>query len=42
MKLTSEEANVLMSCKAEAIKGFTIGAGASGGVVWLGTLVLSF
>lgn len=36
-KLTSEEANVLMSCKAEAIRGFTIGAGATGGVAWLAT-----
>ncbi|KAL1808469.1 uncharacterized protein LOC108195344 [Daucus carota subsp. sativus] len=36
-KLTSEEANVLMACKTDAIRGFTIGAGASGGVVWLAT-----
>ena len=40
MKLTSEEANVLMACKTDAIRGFTIGAGASGGVVWLGTRLL--
>uniref|UniRef100_A0A5B7CCM8 Uncharacterized protein n=1 Tax=Davidia involucrata TaxID=16924 RepID=A0A5B7CCM8_DAVIN len=40
-KLTSQEANVLMTCKAKAIKDFTIGAGAGGGIVWLATRRLS-
>ncbi|KAA8548651.1 hypothetical protein F0562_000335 [Nyssa sinensis] len=34
--LTSQEANVLMTCKAKAIKDFTIGAGAGGSIAWIG------
>lgn len=37
MKLTSQEVNVLMACKAHAVRDFSVGAGAAGGVVWLGT-----
>ncbi|KAL6970434.1 hypothetical protein U1Q18_030134 [Sarracenia purpurea var. burkii] len=39
--LTSQEANVLMKCKALAIKELTIGAAAGGGIAWLATQRLS-
>ncbi|XP_057485396.1 uncharacterized protein LOC130771746 [Actinidia eriantha] len=35
--LTSQEANVLMTCKANAMREFTIGAAAGGCVSWLAT-----
>ncbi|KAM7488585.1 hypothetical protein LguiB_026069 [Lonicera macranthoides] len=34
-KLTSQEADVLMTCKGMAVREFTIGAGAGGGIAWL-------
>ncbi|CAL5337654.1 unnamed protein product [Camellia sinensis] len=37
VKFTSQEANVLMMCKSNAIKDFTIGAAGGGGVTWLAT-----
>ncbi|XP_052191378.1 uncharacterized protein LOC127800670 isoform X3 [Diospyros lotus] len=33
--LTSQEANVLMTCRARVVKDFIIGAAASGGLAWL-------
>ncbi|XP_059632496.1 uncharacterized protein LOC132275114 [Cornus florida] len=39
--LTSQESIVLMTCKANALKDFTIGAGAGAGIVWLATRRLS-
>ncbi|KAM7488586.1 hypothetical protein LguiB_026070 [Lonicera macranthoides] len=40
-KLTSQEANVLMTCKGRAIREFTIGAGVGGCISWLGTAIFS-
>ncbi|XP_052191376.1 uncharacterized protein LOC127800670 isoform X2 [Diospyros lotus] len=39
--LTSQEANVLMTCRARVVKDFIIGAAASGGLAWLGAAALS-
>lgn len=37
-KLTSQETNVLMACKADALREFTVGGTVAAGVTWLGIL----
>ncbi|XP_058193349.1 uncharacterized protein LOC131310378 [Rhododendron vialii] len=36
-KLTSQETNVLMACKADALREFTVGGTVAAGVTWLAT-----
>lgn len=37
-KLTSQETNVLMACKGDALREFTVGGTVAAGVTWLGIL----
>lgn len=40
-KLTSQETNVLMACKADALREFTVGGVVAAAVSWLATRRLS-